>query len=201
MRTDTTRRPTIAICAASAAAVLFALHLATYFVPSVRDATLSQSASLAIGLAVLAVAQHLVVLPVVAALPAPAWARRAGYLWVVVDMGTDLAQLAGAPKPEYLTARLAINLVAALWIAVAAWHGRGTFRGIGLFVAVDFALYSFLGPFSPKAFVVALPSLVLLPVWFVLAGRRLARMATNATAAAAAAVRVSLSVGSSSNAR
>jgi hypothetical protein len=71
--------------------------------------------------------------------------------------------------------RLAVNLLAALWIASAAWRARGAVRGIGVFVAVDFALYSFLGlPFS-WAFIVALPSLVLLPLWFVLVGRLLAK--------------------------
>jgi hypothetical protein len=71
--------------------------------------------------------------------------------------------------------RLAVNLLAALWIASAAWQATGAVRCIGLFVAVDFALYSFLGlPFA-WAFFITLPSLVLLPVWFVLIGRLLAK--------------------------
>jgi len=116
----------IAPAAAYAAAVLFALHLATYFVASVRDATLSNAASIAIGLAALAVAQHLVVFPVVAALNAPQWAKISAYIWLVVDT----------------------------------------------------ALYSALAPFSSLAFVVTIPSLVLLPVWFWLVGRLLARKQT-----------------------
>jgi hypothetical protein len=161
--------------AAYAAAVLFALHLATYFVPSVRDATLSTAAGIAVGLAVLAVAQHLVVFPVVTALPAPQWAHVAGYTWLIVDMGTDLLQLGGASKSVYLVLRLAINLVAALWIATASWQSRGAMRWIGVFVAFDFACYSLVALLSPLAFLVTLPSLVLLPVWFVLVGRLLAR--------------------------
>lgn len=167
--------PTRAIYAAYSAAILFALHLATYFVPSIRDATLSRAALLAGLLAVLALAQHLVVFPIVAALPAPRWAKMAGYTWLVVDMGTDLLQLGGASKSIYLVVRLVINLVAALWIATASWHATGAIRGIGVFVALDFACYSFLILLSPLAFLVALPSLVLLPVWFLLSGRRLAR--------------------------
>jgi hypothetical protein len=89
--------------AAYGAGVLFALHLATYFVPSIRDATLSTAAGVAVALAVLAVAQHLIVFPVVAALPAPRWAQVAGYTWLVVDMGTDLLQLGGASKSIYLS--------------------------------------------------------------------------------------------------
>jgi hypothetical protein len=167
--------PPGAAYAAYGAAVLFALHLATYFVPRIRDATLSSAALAAIILAVLASAQHLVVFPVVAALPAPRWAKVAGYTWLVVDMTTDLVQLGGAPKSVYLVLRLAINLVAALWIATASWRARGALRGIGVFVALDFACYSLVVLLSPLAFVVTLPSLVLLPVWLVLVGRRLAR--------------------------
>ena len=173
--------PTRAIYAAYAAAILFALHLATYFVPSIRDATLSSAAFLAGLLAVLALAQHLVVFPIVAALPAPRWAKLAGYTWLVTDMLTDLLQLGGAPKSVYLVVRLVINLVAALWIATASWHATGAIRGIGVFVALDFACYSCLILLSPLAFLVALPSLVLLPAWFLLIGRRLARKQVQAS--------------------
>lgn len=169
-------RPTAAIYAAYAAAIFFALHLATYFVPSMRDATLSTSALLAGLLALLAVAQHLVVFPVVAALPAPRWAQVAGYTWLVVDTATDILQLGGASKSVYLVLRLAINVVAALWIASASLQAHGAMRGIGVFVALDVACYSFVALLSPLAFLVSLPSLVLLPVWFALAGRRIARV-------------------------
>jgi len=159
--------------AAYGAAVLFALHLVTYFIPSIRDATLNSAMPVAILLGVLAVAQHLIVFPVVAALPAPRWAQIAGYVWLVVDMLTDLLQLGGASKSVYLVMRLAINLVAALWIAAASVQARGALRGIGLFVAIDFACYSFAAALVSWAFVITLPSLVLLPVWFILVGNRL----------------------------
>lgn len=58
-------------------------------------------------------------------------------------------------------------------IAEAPLHARGAMRGIGAFVALDFACYSFLGLFFSWAFLVSLSSLVLLPVWFVLAGGRI----------------------------
>jgi hypothetical protein len=159
---------------AYAAAVFFAAHLATYFVPAIRDVTLTTSTALAVSLAVVAVAQHLVVFPVVGALPAPLWARAAAYVWLVLDMGTDLLQLGGAPKSLYLVVRLGVNLLAALWIASASLRARGGMRWLGVFVAADFACYSFVGLLSPLAFLIALPSLVLLPLWFILAGRRIA---------------------------
>lgn len=177
--TVTSPRRLATLCAYGAA-LLFAAHLTTYFVPAIRDATLGRSAALAVVLALVAIAQHLVVFPVVAALPAPRWAQLAGYTWLVVDMGTDLLQLGGAPKSLYLVLRLAINFVAALWIAAASLRARGTTRALGVFVAVDFACYSFVAALSPLAFVVALPSLILLPLWFVLVGRRLALLSRSA---------------------
>ncbi len=183
LRTSPTARP-LAATFAYTAAVLFAAHLATYFVPTIRDVTMTSSLVGAVMLAVLAVTQHLVVFPVVGALPAPRWARLAGYTWLVVDMGTDLLQLGGAPKSLYLMLRLGINLVAALWIASASLRAHGVMRSLGVFVAVDFACYSFVALLSPLAFVVALPSLILLPLWFVLAGRRLVQLGRSAERAA-----------------
>jgi hypothetical protein len=169
--------------AAFAAAVLFALHLMTYLIPGIRGATLATGVAVAVPLAVLAVAQHLVVFPVVATLTAPRWARTAAYIWLVIDMLTDLVQLAGAPQSVYLAVRLAANVLAALWIAAASKRERGALRGIGWFVALDTAAYSCLGFFFAWAFVVTLPSLILLPVWFALVGRRLGQAPTRAVTA------------------
>jgi hypothetical protein len=165
----------IAPAAAHAAAIFFALHLATYFVPSVRDATVSTASALAVTLAVLAVLQHLVVFPVVAVLSAPLWAKVAAYIWLVVDTTTDVMQLADTPKSIYLPIRLAVNVLAALWIATASWRMVGATRVIGLIVAIDTALYSAVALLTPFAFVVTLPALALLPLWFWLVGRRLAQ--------------------------
>jgi hypothetical protein len=165
----------IAPYAAYAAALFFALHLATYFIPSVRDATISGAPAIAVALAVLAVAQHLVVFPVVYVLSAPTWAKVAAYIWLIVDMTTDLMQLANTPQSIYLPIRLTVNALAALWIAAASWRMEGAIRVIGLIVAVSTALYSAVALLSPLAFLVTLPALVLLPLWFLLVGRRLTR--------------------------
>jgi hypothetical protein len=165
----------IAPYAAYAAAVFFALHLATYFIPSVRDATISSAPVIAVTLAVLAVAQHLVVFPVVYALGAPGWAKVAAYIWLIVDMVTDLMQLTNTPQSIYLPIRLTVNVLAVLWIAAASWRLEGTIRVIGLIVAVSTALYSAVAFLSPLAFLVTLPALVLLPLWFLLVGRLLTR--------------------------
>ena len=160
---------------AYAAAMLFALHLATYFVPALRDATLAGAPALAIAVALLALAQHAVVFPVAAALPAPVWARTAAYTWLIGDMVSDLMQMSGSPATRYLVLRLAVNVLAAVWILVASWRAPVAMRVIGIFVACDLVAYSLTASLDPRAFLLALPSLVLLPIWFALAGRQLSR--------------------------
>jgi hypothetical protein len=59
----TTPYPAYTAYTAYAAALFFALHLAIYFVPSIRDASISSSLVVALALAILAVARHLVVFP------------------------------------------------------------------------------------------------------------------------------------------
>ncbi len=46
----------------------------------------------------------------------------AAYVWLVVDTTTDVLQLADTPKSIYLPIRLAVNVLAALWIAAALWR-------------------------------------------------------------------------------
>jgi len=73
-------------------------------------------------------------------------------------------------KPSQLT----IATYAALWMASASWQAKGTARIVGWLLAFDLAIYSFIA-FLPLTFVVLVPSLVLLPLWFVLVGRLLSR--------------------------
>ena len=159
------------------AAALFTLHLATYFVPALSDATLASAPALAVSVAVLALAQHAVVFPVAAALPAPSWARMSAYIWLIGDMVSDLMQLGGFSLTRYITLRLLVNVLAAVWLLAASWRAPLAMRIVGIFVACDLVAYSLTAPFDPSAFLLALPSLALLPLWFVLAGRRLKQLA------------------------
>lgn len=160
---------------AYAAAILFALHLISYFIPALRDATLGTAPALAVLEAALAIAQHAVILPVVAALPAPRWARIAAYTWILGDIVSDVLQMGGSQ--QYLTLRLIVNVLAALWILAASWSAPRTLRIIGIFVALDLISYSLTAPLGAFAVLVSLPSLVLAPVWFWLVGRRLTELA------------------------
>ncbi len=152
------------------AAVIFAIHLVTYLIPSVRNATTSSSVLVAELLALIAVAEHALLFPIIAAPPAPRWAKFAGYGWLVIDIATDIMQINGAPQTVYLPMRYSGHISAAIWIASASWETKGAMRIIGLLLALDLAIYSFIA-FVPLTFIVLLPSLVLLPLWIVLVGR------------------------------
>jgi hypothetical protein len=57
-------------------------------------------------------------------------------------------------------------------------------RIIGIFVGWDLIAYSLTAPFWVSAFVLSLPSLILVPVWFALVGRLLTALASEPPAAA-----------------
>src|SRR6266567_220686 len=84
----------------SIVAILFAIRLPTFFISVIRDATPSSSLFLDELNGLLAVAPHLLLFPVVAALPAPRWAKAAGYGWLVIDISTDIMGLNGVPQTD-----------------------------------------------------------------------------------------------------
>ncbi|MFL5624734.1 MAG: hypothetical protein ACJ788_03970 [Ktedonobacteraceae bacterium] len=169
-----TKSSQLTVAAAYGAAVLFAIHLVTYLIPSIRDVTTTSSPIAAELLVLLGVAEHLLLFPVIAALPAPQWAKSAGYGWLVIDMATEIMQLNGVAKLIYLSLRYGGHISAAIWIASASWRARGALRIIGWLTALDLFIYSFIA-FIPFSFVILLPSLILLPAWIALVGRLLAR--------------------------
>lgn len=170
-------RSSSAATAAYLASALFAIHLITYLIPVLRDATGLTAPFIAEPLTILAVAEHLCVFPVITALAAPDWARIAGYGWLVVDIASDIMQLNGTPRESYLPLRYGGHISAALWILLVSLNTRGAMRIIGILLALDLAIYSFIA-FIPLAFLLLLPSLILLPLWLAMAGRLLAQAKT-----------------------
>ncbi|MGI8913092.1 MAG: hypothetical protein ACR2JY_04760 [Chloroflexota bacterium] len=154
------------------AAVLFAVSLARFFfIP--RLGLPAQSVLLAeLNAGLLPIAAHLLLFPLVAALPAPSWARAAGYGWLVIDMASDIMALNSVPDATYLPLRYGGHVAAALWIAAAGWQAKGALRIVGLLLAINLGGYSLI---PHASYLLLLPTGPLLPIWFVLAGRRLAR--------------------------
>jgi hypothetical protein len=167
-------RSTGTVYATYASAILFFIHLITYFIPSLRNATTSSSVAVVEILAIIGVAEHLLLFPAVDALPAPRWAKAAGYGWLVIDMATEIMGLGGVAKVTYLSLRYGGHISAAIWITSASWQEKGALRIAGYLLALDLVVYSFIA-FIPFTFIILIPSLILLPLWVVLVGRLIAR--------------------------
>ncbi len=149
--------------AAYGVALLFLLRFPTYLLPQTGEIVV-----------ILAVAPHLLLFPVVTALPAPRWAQAAGYGWLVIDITTDIMGLNGVPATIFLPMRYGGHVSAALWIIVASWRTTGAIRIVGILLALFLGSYSFVAPLPGiPMFVGLLPVLILLPLWFILVGRLL----------------------------
>lgn len=169
--TDRTSQRSGTAYASYGAAALFALSLARfYFIP--RLGLPANSLLLAeLNAGIVPIAAHLLLFPLVAALAAPAWARAAGYGWLVIDMVSDVMALNGVADSTYLPLRYGGHVAAALWIAAASWQAGGALRAVGLLLAVNLGGYSIL---PHASYLLLIPTGFLLPIWFALAGCRLA---------------------------
>lgn len=115
---------------------------------------------------------HLLLLPVIAALPVGTIGQGAGLAWVVCDVVAGMGLIWTARGPaELATAvfapiRMAGHLFAAVWIAlVSRWLG-GAALPVGAALALGFSAYTLAaGRLPPKA--LALPG-VLLIAWLLL---------------------------------
>jgi hypothetical protein len=130
----------------------------------------------------LGLACHFVLFPVVALLPAPAWARAGGYGWLIGDITLNVAAWNIAPmgfsggemhliQATFDSLRQGIHLSAGLWIAAASWETSGPLRMAGVLAAAILALAALGGPWLPIWAVY--PGYGLLIVWLVLVGRHL----------------------------
>lgn len=122
-------------------------------------------------LAVVGVAFHVALFPVVAALPAPDWGKAAGYGWLVIDIATNVMGINGVADGTTTAMRLGGHIAAAMWIASAAAQARGRTRLVGLGLATALAAYSFVAPWT--GFMGFLPAIMLMIVWLWLSARRL----------------------------
>ncbi|MGI8588222.1 MAG: hypothetical protein ACR2M0_11130 [Chloroflexia bacterium] len=159
-----TTKPSQAAIAAYAAAAFFVLAFARFFIlPPEGYGNLLVT--------LIGVAPHLLLFPVIAALPAPPWARAAGFGWLVLDMTTGIMALNGVAAAIFIAMRYGGHVSAGVWIAAASWQAKGATRIVGLLTALDLAGYSFAAPFVPMY--VLYPAELLLALWLLLIGLRL----------------------------
>jgi hypothetical protein len=109
-----------------------------------------------------AVLSHLSLLPVVAALPAPAWARVGGYTWAVFDTILAIATLHGVPIASITPWRLGLHVAAAIWPLGAALTNTGAVRWAGFLLSGALGVVPLLGPsLPPEAMMIAVPFIFL----------------------------------------
>src|SRR5512140_883559 len=81
---------------------------------------------------------HLSLLPVVAALDAPEWAKGSGYAWIVVDNVIVFMGYFGVGSELIVPMRLGVHLAAVTWIAGASATAGGAIRVVGWLAAIAF---------------------------------------------------------------
>jgi len=119
---------------------------------------------------------HLAMLPVIAALPSPSWAKASGFAWVVTDNILVMLSFSGQGGDINLPLRWGVFIALATWIFGASWAQNGAFRWVGLLVAIALVGGSFGGPFAGEAAEkLIVPSGPFLVTWIIMAGARLAK--------------------------
>lgn len=116
---------------------------------------------------------HLAALFFVSRVPAPQWAKAAGFGWLALDVAVavGIMDVNGVPENIFMPMRLGGHVLAATWIIAVSLLSRPiAFRVVGLVTAALLALYSFLGTVLPVNFLIV-PSVGTV-VWFVIAALR-----------------------------
>lgn len=158
--------------AAYAASIVFAVSLLRfYFIPKL-GLTANSVLSLELNGGLLPVVAHLLLLPVILALPAPKWAKAVGYGWVMVDIVTDIMALNGLSDSLYLPIRYGGHIGAAVWILSSSFAAKGWMRIIGIVLGLLLGGFSFI---PHGSYLILLPTGFLLPIWFYLSGKHLAK--------------------------
>jgi len=119
---------------------------------------------------------HLAMLPVIAALPSPSWAKASGFAWVVTDNMLIMLSFSGHGGDINLPLRWGVFIALTTWIFGASWTQSGAFRWVGLVVAIALLGASLGGPFAGEAAEkLIMPSGPFLAAWIIMAGVRLAK--------------------------
>jgi len=161
--------PVAARCAFAGAALFVALIAAF---SSLGGGAPSGPMLLAIG--VIGVASHVVLLPVVAALSAPEWARAGGYAWIAIDAMLNVARVNGAASSVIDPLRLGGHISAGIWMLMAASEGAGPVCIVGVPLAVVLMAHALTSQWIPP-WILFIPFMTI-PVWLTLVGVRLRRV-------------------------
>lgn len=130
------------------------------------------SGTLSIMLDALAVVGYLLLFSVITYVPAPSWAKTAGYIWIILDITATTMPLYGVPFEAYTALRLGgAHMATAIWMGAVSFQYKGVLLVVGLPLSVYLVAYSFLQVFLPAG--VLEPFFSFLILWFILLFYRL----------------------------
>ena len=118
--------------------------------------------------AIVAVAFHVVLFPVIATLPSPEWARAGGYGWLVLDIAANIMRLNSVDETVCTALRYGAHIPAVIWIIATSLRGNRAMQFVGIPQALIMGTYSFIAPRAPAW--VLYPAMVLLIAWLILCG-------------------------------
>jgi hypothetical protein len=124
---------------------------------------------------VLAIAFHVALLPIVAAIPAIGWTRVGGYTWVVADIILAVAGLNGVPIATIEPLRFGVHVALVMWPIGIAFANSGFLRWASWGFAITTGTVPLLGTLVPPSTrFIGMPFVVLWYVAIILALRRAA---------------------------
>lgn len=94
---------------------------------------------------------HLALAPVVQALPAPDFARMAGYVWIFCDALIDVASINGMKEDDIWALRMGVHIPASIWIIGSSLQMAGSSRALGVVLGALLTLHAIIGPKIPQA--------------------------------------------------
>jgi hypothetical protein len=112
----------------------------------------------------LAILFHLSVFLLVARLPAPEWARAAGYGWLILDVVASVLTLNHVPPPIGEHVRLGGHIFAGIWMVAVSLPGSALFRIVGVIAGAWLALFTFGSPVLPR--VLLAPDAIACLIWY-----------------------------------
>lgn len=105
-----------------------------------------------------AVGSHLALLPVIATLRSPTWAKVGGYTWAMFDTILAVASLNGITDDAIFPYRLGLHAAVAVWPLGVALHNKGVLRWAGFALALTIGIVPLIGPLvPPQTMFIALP--------------------------------------------
>jgi hypothetical protein len=106
---------------------------------------------------------HLSMFFLVPWLPAPAWAKAAGYGWLIIDTTVGAMALNGVPREIVMPMRLGGHIFAGIWILTTSLSGSISMRLIGCIAGIWLSAFTFAARFVPLP--VLAPASLLVLVW------------------------------------